>query len=124
LPRVRLVTAVIALLAGAAVLTFGWMPPGPPRINIRWTPDTTDQGRVAAEGALRLMSPIRREDRTWSYVLLDTSGDHVRQVVQHPAVEDRAYIGPGNTLTPDAPWLRARFQARYRRAPVRWLAAL
>src|SRR4051812_243392 len=99
------------------------MPPGPPRINIRWTSDTTDQTRAAAEGELRLMSPIWREGRTWSYVLLDTSDDHVRQVIQHPAVEDRAYIGPGNTLTPDAPWLRAWFQARYGRAPVRWLAA-
>lgn len=121
--RVRSLLAVTALLVGAALLAIGWLAPGPPRITIRWTTDTTEPVRVDAERTLRLTSPVRGDGRFWSYALLDTSPEHIQQIVDHPAVEDHANIGPGNTLRPDAPRVQAWFQTRYGRGPVKWIEA-
>lgn len=119
----RLLAAVILVVSGLALLGLGWLAPGPPRINIRWTPQTTEESRVTNERALRLIDGVPVGERTWSYVLLDTSRDHVGEILDHPAVEDRHYIGPGRTLTPDAPPLQAWFMARYGRPPVNWVDA-
>lgn len=120
---IRFLAGLALVLSGLLVLGLGVMAPGPPRINIRWTPQTTDRNRAEFEQQLRLMEPLPVAERTWSYVLLDTSRDHVGQILDHPAVEDRHYVGPGRTLTPDAPPVQAWFMARYGRPPSSWIAA-
>jgi hypothetical protein len=121
--RLRFFAAFALFLIGLLVLGSGWRLPGPPRINVRWTAPMTADARAAAERELRLTEPVHLSDRTWSYVLRDTSRDHVGQILDHPSVEDRHYIGAGRTLEPDAPPLPAWFMARYGRPPVSWLAA-
>ncbi len=123
MPRLRVPVAILALALGLALIALGRLAPGPPRVNIRWTPQTTDPQRAEAEQSLHLTAAIRRDGRTWSYLLLDTSRDNVGRILDHPAVEDRHYIGPGGTLVPEAPPLQAWLQARYGRPPARWIAA-
>src|SRR5689334_4200053 len=113
----RLALSALALLLGLVVLVLGLMAPPPPRVNLRWTPQTTDAARVSLERDLRLSAPVFRGTRTWSYQLLDTSPEHVRRILADPAVEDRHYFGPGGTLAPEAPPLQAWLQAHYGRLP-------
>ena len=120
---IRLFAALALVLSGLLVTGLGVLAPGPPRINVRWTPQTTDGDRARFEQQLRLMQPRPVAERTWSYVLLDTSRDHVGQILDHLAVEDRHYVGPGRTLTPEAPPLQAWLMARYGRPPANWIAA-
>jgi len=121
--RLRLLAAIVALILGIVLLAIGSLSPGPPRVNIRWTPQTTDSLRREVEQSLRLAAPLPRGGRTWSYQLLDTSRDNVGRILDHPAVEDRHYFGPGRTLTPEAPPVQAWLQARYGRPPASWIAA-
>lgn len=121
--RLRVLVAILALVCGVALIALGRLAPGPPRVNIRWTSQTTDQQRTEAEQSLHLAGAIPRDGHTWSYLLLDTSRDNVGRVLDHPAVEDRHYFGLGRTLTPEGPPLQAWLQARYGRPPANWIAS-
>jgi hypothetical protein len=90
----RLFIGACLFVAGLALLGLGWLSPGPPRINIRWTPQTTDESRLANERALRLIDGVQVEGRTWSYVLLDTSVDHVGEILDHPPSRIAITSGP------------------------------
>ena len=122
MPRPRSAAAIVLLAAGIAILAIGVMT-GPPRINIRWTPDTTTQSRSAAEQSLQLAGARPEGGRTWSYDVRDSSRPHIERIVHHPAVEDTAGIARElMTLTPEAPPLQAWLQVRFERPPVSWLA--
>jgi len=75
------------LLAGVAVVAAGWMA-APPRISIRWTPETSVPSRVAAEQSLQLTGVRPEGGRTWGYDLRDPSRAHLERIIHHPAVED------------------------------------
>lgn len=59
-----------------------------PSIHIRWQPDVSDTDRAELERAFMLASPIHTEATTFAYALLDTRSEHVRAIVEHPAVDD------------------------------------
>lgn len=75
-----------------------------PSIHIRWQPDVSDIARVEFERSLMLADPIPLEGTTFAYALLDTRSDHIRSIVEHPAVDDTHEIDRDTfTLGPDAP---------------------
>ncbi len=90
---------------------------GPARqpINIRWTPDTSDRARQAAEATLHLQGGESLEPGTWVYHLQDHSQEALRQIVTHPLVADTAHINrQAFRIVIDAPnhprWLRRVLQ--------------
>ena len=106
-----------------AILAIGVIT-GPPRINIRWTPETTTPSRSAAEQSLQLTGARLEGGRTWSYDVRDPSRAHIERIVRDPAVEDTAGIARElMTLTPEGPPLRAWLQIHFEQPPVSWLAA-
>jgi hypothetical protein len=76
---------VVAFLAFSYV---SYDPPTTPRINVRWSADATQADRETRAAAYGLASPRLAEERTWSYAVLETSTDNIRQLVQDPTVED------------------------------------
>jgi hypothetical protein len=121
--RLRSAVALALLVAGFAILAIGILA-GPPRINIRWSPETTTQSRSSAERSLELTGGRPEGGRTWSYDVRDSSRAHIERIVRHPAVEDTAAIARDlMTLRPDAPPVQAWLQSRFERPPVHWIAA-
>lgn len=120
--RLRYAVAIALLLAGIAILAIGVMT-GPPRIHIRWTPETDARSRTAAEQSLQLTGARPEGGRTWSYDVRDSSRTHIEQIVHHPGAEDTAGIDRQlMTLKPESPPLQAWLQVRFEHPPVNWLA--
>lgn len=90
--RLRLPAALIAVgILAVAVFTVRVPAPSPtlaPNIRVRWAPPVGEGERAAKESTFRLRRDQPPSDRTWSYVLLDTSQDNIRALVTDPAVED------------------------------------
>ena len=66
-----------------------------PRVSVRWSESVTPSQRVALEAAYHLAEP-EYTDRTWSYSLLDTSGENIQRLVQDPAIDDTQHDRPGD----------------------------
>jgi len=64
------------------------------RIIIRWPAGLDAAGRAQAASRLGLSEEAvgNLEARTWSYGIVDESVEHIRQIVNDPAVEDTALI--------------------------------
>src|SRR5688572_33088138 len=63
-----------------------------PLIKVRWVPGVADGKRAAAERELSLVWRDSTEPRTVTYLLMDSNRENVRRIVQHPLVEDTAFI--------------------------------
>ncbi|MBI4888832.1 MAG: hypothetical protein HY824_17165 [Acidobacteria bacterium] len=90
-----------ALCAFVSLLSLGYQLYMPARVNIRWAEGITGPQREDLERRHRLTQATfqgtdpaddSRENRTWSYRVLDTSTDNIRQLVQTPAVEDTSGV--------------------------------
>jgi hypothetical protein len=93
-PRALLMTGgVLLALAGVLLvtlrLTYGERSAF---INVRWAASVDEAARQAAERVHALVPVEFREQRTWLYELTDVSREHVRQLVQDPAVEDTHHV--------------------------------
>lgn len=79
----------------------------PVRVNVRWSPDTTDLSRRALETRFRLL-PQPGENSAGTYSLTDHSRANVRALVTHPAVADTHYLNRVTFAPIDPPWNVAR----------------
>ena len=61
-------------------------------LNIRWTADVTDAQRTDLERELRLIEGQQTEGTTWEYRFTEPSTASIREIVQHPKVEDTEHI--------------------------------
>ena len=68
-------------------------PIGP--VNVRWVEGADDAARRELEERYGLTAGVRREGRTWSYVLTDHEPGNVRAVVEERLIEDTAGIDRG-----------------------------
>ena len=91
-PATRRVVAIAALylvvaaaLYGALALTFGSRPVF---VHVRWAPGVDEATQQRLEQRYSLARQDLRDERTWGYVLRDTSRGNVRALVSDPAVED------------------------------------
>ena len=82
------------LVAGglAATLLLWALPEEPVPLNIRWTADVTDAQRTDLERELRLIEGQQTEGTTWAYRFPEPSTASIREIVQHPKVEDTEHI--------------------------------
>ena len=62
--------------------------PSPPRISVRWKPDTTNDQRRERETQLGLTAGVGDRGATWSYVLADTRREAIEALVRDPLVAD------------------------------------
>ena len=67
------------------------------KISIRWSAQVDAVARAEATSRLGLVDETERspEARTWSYLVADESTEHIRRIVNDPAVEDTAGIDRG-----------------------------
>lgn len=84
------------------------LPPGTVTIAVRWAPDVDDTSRAALERRFALHNGVRdqrRESRTWSYDLTDSSPDNVRRLIADARVEDTNGIDRSTATVPSEPLL-------------------
>lgn len=63
-----------------------------PLVKVRWVSGVADDTRASSERDLSLVWRAPDESRTASYLLLDSTAENIRRIVQHPLVEDTAFI--------------------------------
>src|SRR5688572_20641909 len=63
-----------------------------PPVKVRWAPGVADDTRADAERDLSLVWRAQDEPRTVTYVVMDSNAENIRRIVQHPLVEDTAFI--------------------------------
>jgi hypothetical protein len=85
------------IAVAAAVLTIGALvrvTVTDPRVHIRWQDGLTPTARAALERQydLRNGTPIEGTATTWRYELGDPSRETLRALLDHPSVDDTAYI--------------------------------
>lgn len=98
-------------LAAVAVM---WMAgTNVPTVNVRWKAGISDAERAKAETYLTLVLHEPKEPGTNNYFILDTSAHNVGALVQHPLIEDTAFIDRGSFTLDNPPagrmWLGTRF---------------
>ena len=84
-------------------------PIGP--VNVRWVEGADDAARRELEERYGLTAGVRREGRTWSYVLTDHEPGNVRALVEERLIEDTAGIDRGTfEVIPErwGSWLKRR----------------
>ena len=88
-----------------------------PLVKVRWVPGIADDTRSATERDLSLVWRESNEPRTVTYRLLDASAENIRRIVQHPLVEDTAFIDRATYALSDPPtertWAGDRFTTRW-----------
>jgi hypothetical protein len=95
-----------------------WAPlPSPrvPRVNIRWAAGVGEAERRQREMRHRLESPEPRDERTWSYELIESSPAAIEAIVKDPLVDDTHGIDRATFVVTDGPrepWTVA-LQRRY-----------
>jgi hypothetical protein len=92
-----------SLAAALAIIYWGVVPLLPDRVNIRWAPGVSDAQREEAERALSLTNDGKTGDqRSWSYIVADSSPDTISAIVQHPLIDDTGHIDRDTfTLVPE-----------------------
>ena len=63
-----------------------------PLVKVRWVPGVADDTRAATERDLSLVWRAPDDARTVSYLLMDSNAENIGRIVQHPLVEDTAFI--------------------------------
>src|SRR5262245_10312839 len=66
--------------------------PAVQRVNIRWAATVSAEERLRVEQEAGLRSGRLVQDRTWSYLLANRSGDNIGRIVRDPRVEDTFQI--------------------------------
>jgi hypothetical protein len=84
--------AFAVLTAAAAAILSITLASGPVPIHVRWKPAVTDAERSALEQRFHLTEGVATEGTTRAYMLTDTSTANIRELVQHPGVDDTADI--------------------------------
>ena len=88
-----------------------------PLIKVRWVPGVADEQRTATERELSLVWRDSTEPRTVTYLLMDADRENLRRIVQHPLVEDTAFIDRAAYALTNAPaertWAGDRFTASW-----------
>ena len=87
---------VMQMLARGAYDREGRLIGPPPKILVRWAPETSDYDRLAVERSFGLAAGNSDGDRTWEYDLLDTSQANVRALLNESLVEDTSGIDRGS----------------------------
>ena len=114
--RSRLWASVLATCA-AWVIVVGvmWLFAKPlPIVNVRWVDDVSADTRAQTERALSLIPRDSGTTGAGRYFLSRADNDNLKQIVQHPLVEDTAFIDRGSFAL-DHPryarmWIGERFQ--------------
>lgn len=83
------------LLSAAALVRIATAEPTKV-IHVRWGPAVDAAARATLEKALQLTNPVHTEGNTFAYDVLDPGPDAIRQLVQHPAVEDTHEVDRDN----------------------------
>ena len=100
--------AAIAVGTLGALFTIRVQAPGevpPPLVKVRWAASLDPAERAAREARYQLRLDSQHSERTWNYLLLDTSSGNIRALVTDPAAEDTdgidraAFAVPGRTVT-------------------------
>ena len=81
-----------ALAAGLLAVTPRALGSYALRVHVRWSAETTTQGRADLERRLRLAHPLELGPQTFRYLLTDSSTSGIHALVTHPAVADTHYI--------------------------------
>ena len=85
----RFVAPVVLVFSLSLALSYAsYETPTVPRVNVRWSEVVTQSQRTALEAIYHLAEPDYREERTWTYAILDVSTENIRRLVQEPAAED------------------------------------
>ena len=102
----RLALVVCALWPG--ILGILWMTTSKtvPLVKVRWLPGVPDDTRAAAARDLSLVWRSPDESRTATYLLLDSTPENIRRIVQHHLVEDTAFIDRSAYALSNAPTVR------------------
>ena len=110
-----IVRSIVAFAVAASLLTLAPRAFGSHalRVHVRWSAEITPQGRQYLERRLRLVDGREVGERTFRYLLTDSSTAGVRALVTHPAATDTHYIDraafaptPGQALYE---WVPGRF---------------
>ena len=88
-------------------------------VKVRWVPGVADDTRSATERDLSLVWREANEPRTVTYLLLDSNTENIRRIVQHPLVEDTAFIDRAAYALSDPPTVRTWAAERFT-APWPW----
>ena len=102
--RKQYAVGACACLAALLMSVAYWAREAAPVIHVQWVSGLTVAQRVDVEGRLSLLNGEHLGERSWSYVLADTSSANVRALVQHPAVDDTHEVDRrAFTVSPTAP---------------------
>jgi len=82
----------LALAAGLLAVTPWALGSYALRVHVRWSGETTTQGREDLERQLGLAHPTELGPQTFRYLLTDSSTAGIRALVAHPAVADTHYL--------------------------------
>ena len=119
-----LATAATSAVVLLAIIVFRSLVLSPvaPRINIRWTAELTDAGRIEKERTFTLVAGEHREGTTWTYDLGDPSPANVTALIHDPAVADTLHVDRVRSIVAeDAPRGTTRLEAR---GPGAWRDSL
>ena len=84
--------AFVVLTAAAAGILSVTLDSGPVPMHVRWKPAVSETERLALETRFGLTEGVVTEGTTRAYHLSDTSTANIRQIVEHPGVDDTADI--------------------------------
>ena len=89
LRQAGIAAATFGLLAGLSftLITLS-LRAQPVRVNVRWTPGTTDVDRRAIEQRFSLIGGEHIDGATWRYLLANRSSRNIEALVKEPRVED------------------------------------
>jgi hypothetical protein len=76
----------------------------PVRVNVRWTPETTDVDRRTLERRFSLTSGTHVDGATWRYLLANHSSRNIEALVTEPRVEDTYNIDRAAFRPIEVPW--------------------
>jgi hypothetical protein len=110
-----LAAAAVSAIVLLAIIVLRWLVLSPvaPRINVRWTAELTDAGRIEKERVFTLVAGEHRGGTTWTYDLGDPSPANVAALIHDPAVADTLHIDRVRSIVAeDAPRGTTRLEAR------------
>jgi hypothetical protein len=99
------IAATFALLAGLSLMVVVRSDRTQPvRVNVRWTPETTDMDRRTLERRFGLTSGTHVDGATWRYLLANHSSRNIEALVTEPRVEDTYNIDRAAFRPLEVPW--------------------
>ena len=106
--RTVILAACVACALWPAIVGILWVTTSRtvPLVKVRWVPGVADDTRAATARDLSLVWRLRDESRTETYLLQDSTTENIRRIVQHPLVEDTAFIDRSAYALRHAPAVR------------------